>query len=629
MEPLNWTSRRAIPILLAAATLVPIAALGWLAGRILQQERDIESQRGRESLRYAAGRLALGVNAKLAALEEQLAQGRGIRFNPAGMEAIGDVKLLYQPGLVRPAALPMATFAEAEAFEFQRKDLPAAVREYRRLAETVDRATRAAALVRLGAALRKQEATTDAFQVYAALQKMGPVLVEDQPAEMIARQSRCRMFEKAGDRRHLTEEAAALAQALYSGATPLDRATFMLYRDMVQTWGAPPPPTEELARTEAAVTLWRNWRAGELKPHGRKIVGSDGIPVLTIWTGGPDRPVAWLAAPAEMENEFAPLWKAQGLVASLYDPDGERLTAPEHGLEQADSVALTPGETRLPFVIRAAFQPGRVDEGNYHTRRSLLLVGLLLTLTVMIAAAYGLYRATTREMALARQQSEFVSTVSHEFRTPLTSMRHLTELLATNNVPSEERKATYYQLLARETERLHRMVESLLSFGRMQAGAYAWQLEQADASQLVRAVVEEFQGEQHSMDREVVCQADDGLPPIQADREALSRAVSNLLENAEKYSQPDTPIHVRVSRNGHALRISVEDRGMGIPPEEQKQLFKKFIRGSEARRAGIRGIGVGLALVKSVAEAHGGSLELLSEPGRGSTFTLVIPCHES
>ena len=247
----------------------------------------------------------------------------------------------------------------------------------------------------------------------------------------------------------------------------------------------------------------------------------------------------------------------------------------------------------------------------------------------MIASAYGLYRATAREMALARQQSEFISTVSHEFRTPLTSMRHLTELLATNKVPSEERKATYYQLLARETERLHRMVESLLSFGRIQAGAYAWRLEPADASQLVQAVVEEFRSEQHSAGREVVCDADDDLPPIQADREALSRAVSNLLENAEKYSEPGTPIHVRTRRAGPALHISVEDRGNGIPLEEQKQLFRKFIRGSEARRAGIRGIGVGLALVKSVAEAHGGSVELASEPGQGSTFTLVIPCHES
>jgi signal transduction histidine kinase len=232
-------------------------------------------------------------------------------------------------------------------------------------------------------------------------------------------------------------------------------------------------------------------------------------------------------------------------------------------------------------------------------------------------------------MALVRQQSDFVSAVSHEFRTPLTSMRHLTELLATNSVPGEERKAQYYALLARETERLHRMVDSLLSFGRMQAGAHAWRLEPADARQLLRGVVEEFRREPHSRGREVVCETENDLPPIEADREALSRAVANLLENAEKYSDPGTPIRVLARRSGGTLLISVEDRGVGIPPDEQKTLFRTFVRGAEAQRAGIRGIGVGLALVKSVAEAHGGSVQVASEPGRGSTFTLVIPCRES
>ena len=232
-------------------------------------------------------------------------------------------------------------------------------------------------------------------------------------------------------------------------------------------------------------------------------------------------------------------------------------------------------------------------------------------------------------MALVQQQADFVSAVSHEFRTPLTSMRHLTDLLVSNKVPGEERKAQYYELLAHESERLHRMVESLLSFGRMQAGSSAWRLEPADAKELVLSVVEEFRRDPHSNGRDIVCEAEHDLPPIRGDREALSRALSNLIENAGKYSEPDTPIRVSASRSGDSVHISVEDRGTGISRKEQKKLFERFVRGDEARRAGVRGIGVGLALVKSVAEAHGGSVRLESEPGRGSTFTLVIPCHES
>jgi two-component system sensor histidine kinase SenX3 len=163
----------------------------------------------------------------------------------------------------------------------------------------------------------------------------------------------------------------------------------------------------------------------------------------------------------------------------------------------------------------------------------------------------------------------------------------------------------------------------------MQAGSYAWRLEPADTGELLRGVVEEFRREPQSCDREVVCEAEAGLPRIQVDREALARAVSNLLENAGKYSEPGTPIRVVARRAGSTVHISVEDRGAGIPAEEQAKLFDRFMRGAAARRAGMRGIGVGLALVKSVAEAHGGAVLLRSEPGRGSTFTLVIPCHES
>ncbi len=604
-----------------AGTLVPVAALVWLATRILQQERDVEVQRARESLRYAAGRLALALNTRLGNIEEQLAQGRGIRFTPQSWEA-GDSPLLYQPIPPR-AAESLDTFATADTLQFQRNDLVAAANEYRRLSDSPDPAISAAALVRLGAIRRQQHHIPAAIEAYARLERLDKTLVEDRPAALLARQARCRIYETAGDRPRLREEAAALAHVLYTEAWPIDRSTFELYRDMLAAWGAPPPPAEEVARTEAAIDLWQSWRAGGLPPRGRRIVSAGGVPVLAVWTGDPGSLTVWLAPPAFAEELFRPLWKGQGIAVSLYGPDGDRLLGPE----LADSVALTPAETHLPFILTVAFQSG--PQPAVFRARGFLLAGLLLTLAVTVAASYGLYRATSREMALARQQSEFVSTVSHEFRTPLTSIRHLTELLATNSAPTEERKATYYQFLARETERLHRMVESLLSFGRMQAGAYAWRLEPADPRQLVCGVVDEFRGEPHSAAREVVCEADDQLPPIQADREALSRAVSNLLENADKYSPPGTPIHVRAHRAGQSIEISVQDSGAGIPPEEQKLLFRKFVRGEQARRAGIRGIGVGLALVKSVAEAHGGSVQLRSQPGRGSTFTLVIPCRES
>jgi signal transduction histidine kinase len=258
-------------------------------------------------------------------------------------------------------------------------------------------------------------------------------------------------------------------------------------------------------------------------------------------------------------------------------------------------------------------------------RRAVLIGGLLLAFLLIIAAVYGLYRTTTRELMLARLQSDFVSAVSHEFRTPLTSMRHLTELLTSRGVTSEERKAHYYELLTHETERLHRMVESLLSFGRIEAGAYAWRLERIDAGELVRGLLEEFRGEPLAAGREIVCNIEEPLAPIHADREALSRALWNLLENAAKYSEPGSPIRAFARTRQGLVLLGVEDAGEGIPSSEREKIFEKFTRGADAKRAGIRGVGIGLALVRRIVEAHNGRVQLDSVPGKGSTFTILLP----
>jgi len=189
---LSWTSRRAIPVLLAAATLVPIGALGWLGLRILQQDREMERQHRRESLEYAAGRAVLAVEGRLAAIEEQLAQGRGGRLTVAGLDVTDGPAVLFQPEQARvnapendrPGGLSHAAFAAAEALEFQRKDAPGAVMEYRRLAESRDPAVRAGALVRLGRMLRNTGAPEEALRTYGRLQQLGPLQVDGQPAEI-------------------------------------------------------------------------------------------------------------------------------------------------------------------------------------------------------------------------------------------------------------------------------------------------------------------------------------------------------------------------------------------------------------------------------------------------------------
>jgi signal transduction histidine kinase len=486
------------------------------------------------------------------------------------------------------------------------------------MAAASDPAERAAALVGLGRVLRQQRDRDGALRAYRDLEQLGPVTVGGQPAGLVALQGLCKVFEEAGDRDAHVRAAQDLAKALSAGGWPIDRATFDLYADMTARWGASPPAAEVVARTDAAIELWRAWRRNELAPRGRRVIRTGTAPLLAVWIGGPEHPVASLIATSEIDAWLQASVGAVRLSASISDLDGE----PILGRPAPGALSLTPGETRLPFVLRASAAEAT---GVESARRLVVIGGLMVTCVLMLAAAYGIYRATTRELMLARQQSDFVSAVSHEFRTPLTSMRHLTEILTTRGVTSEERRSHYYQLLANETERLHRMVEGLLSFGRIEAGGYAWQLEPVSAVDLVRTIVEEFQKESAARDRVVTFDVKDDVPLIQADRDALSRAVWNLLENAIKYSEAPAPIRVTVSRDGGCVLLSVSDKGIGIPPADRERIFQKFVRGADATRAGVRGVGIGLALVKWIAEAHGGAVRLESTIGGGSTFTIALP----
>lgn len=603
--------------MLATAILIPIGVLAWLGAKILQQESDVERQRARETLEVAAERLALAIDRRFGEIELQIGRGAGLHLTPNGIQGLADLPVLYQP----PQSFSLAAedtsdmFAAAEVEEFKNANLEAAATAYEKFAGSPDVVVRAGGLLRLARVRRKRGDAEGALAAYAKLEEVGPVLVGGDVASFLAREGRVKVFQDTGRSDALRQAVDDLGRLLYAGNLPIDRYTFAAYSDLVRDWGGASPPADVIAYTDAAIDLWQSWRSGELAPKGRRVLRERTMTVLAIWME--DR--VWLASPYKLQEFITPLANAEHLHVSVSNVDGEAIL----GDPRAGSVSIAPAESRLPFILRVA----AIDTAPTPARM-ILISGLALAFLLMAAAAVTLYLVTARELRLAQQQSDFVSAVSHEFRTPLTSMRHLTELLVSRAVTSEERKGQYYELLAHETERLHRMVESLLSFGRIEAGGYAWRLEAADVGKLVQNVVEEFRREPDSHNREIVYEADGSLPLAKVDRDALSRALWNLLENAAKYSETSEPIRVCVRHEHGSLFLHVQDQGGGVLLSEREKIFQKFVRGAAAKQSGIRGVGIGLALVKSIAEAHGGTVRLESEPGRGSTFIVVIPCHE-
>jgi signal transduction histidine kinase len=317
------------------------------------------------------------------------------------------------------------------------------------------------------------------------------------------------------------------------------------------------------------------------------------------------------------------LMDRQGVRLSLTDAEGHPVLA-QFSATPARQAVRTSVETQLPWTLHVVRRDPQADWTQQGNRRRLLLLAFSLIVTFVLTGSYFVARAVTREMEVARLQSDFVAAVSHEFRTPLASLRQLSELLADGRVPGEKRQQ-YYQALRRESERLYRLVESLLDFARMEAGARQYLFEPLETAPFFRAVVEEFAQEAVERGYRVEIAQQEPLPGVQADREALGRALWNLLDNAVKYSPQNKTVWVDAACERGQLIIRVRDQGVGIAEREQQQIFTKFVRTASADAAGARGTGLGLTMVQHIVAAHGGQVLVESELGVGSTFTILLP----
>jgi signal transduction histidine kinase len=222
-------------------------------------------------------------------------------------------------------------------------------------------------------------------------------------------------------------------------------------------------------------------------------------------------------------------------------------------------------------------------------------------------------------------KSDFVSTISHEFRSPLTSIRQLAEMLQTGRVPSEERRQKYYDVLLEQSERLSLLTENILNFAKIEEGRREFVFEKTDIKSLLEDLVSSVQERVRHEGFTVQLEMEDSLPPIMADRNAMTQAIHNLIDNAIKYSGKVKKVVVKSYTQDQNLVIAVQDFGIGIKKEERDKIFDRFYRGGDKLTGTVKGSGLGLTLVKLIIDAHHGSVHLESEPGQGSTFSVKLP----
>ena len=192
-------------------------------------------------------------------------------------------------------------------------------------------------------------------------------------------------------------------------------------------------------------------------------------------------------------------------------------------------------------------------------------------------------------------------------------------------IEASERRQKYYELIVSESRRLQRLVETLLHFGKLEAGGSRFRFEAVDTAEVIAAVSAELQPHAATTGQQIDLSGVGAGLNIQADRDAISVALRNLIDNALKYSPGRPLVWVESASDGDRVAIRVKDEGLGVSLRERKTIFRKFVRGTAAATASVRGTGVGLAMVNQIAASHGGRIEIESEPGKGSTFTLWLP----
>ena len=258
--------------------------------------------------------------------------------------------------------------------------------------------------------------------------------------------------------------------------------------------------------------------------------------------------------------------------------------------------------------------------------RDFVFGGLILAL---VATTVGGTAATLavlyREARVAKLQTDFVNKVSHELRTPLTSIRMFVETLQLGRLQDEARQREALEIIAEETQRLSALINRLLDWARMESGKRSYQLVRQPLAPIVDGALQAFQAQLLQAPAEVVRDVPAKLPPVLADKAALTEAILNLLGNAHKYTGADKKIAVRVRASGPTVVVSVEDNGPGIPPGDEKRIFEKFYRARDPLSRTIEGTGLGLAMVKHIANGHGGRVSAQSRPGQGSVFTITLP----
>lgn len=600
--------------------VLPCGVIAVMAARMLVQDRELVTTR------VADARRTIVINARQQLLQrvERLRAGGDptMRLPPEVVIAAplsGSVMILPWEDSVRRADTLVAAgsafhkaIGRAEREEFARNDFAAAAAIYLESARTAPAPEqRAWAQVLAARALTKAGRRTDAQAAARLALEASPHLLDDQGVPYVVYAARMLAVSPAIGDDDAARIVAALRRALDSPA--LGPAAIYMMKDAAAVIDAHPDlagavvarikDLEQILSLRAALpTLGIAEWNGEAEPVWVRFGSPDNMWLVNIQArGGSRRVIAIRAAP---------------IIAST------QAALPVSISASADGDSLAPAFPGLRAVVSPASLAAVAADSS--RQRPFYLAALLMVVSVAVFGGVLFWRDVRRDIRVAELRSQFVSSVSHELKTPLTAIRMFAETLLMGRARPEVQHE-YLETIVNESERLTRLLNNVLDFSSIESGKKTYRLERQSLAPTVRAAAKAMEYPFAQQGFELRIAIDDDLPAVAADSDAIQQAILNLLSNAVKYSGQGRVVDLTLTRQGDAVEIAVTDRGVGIPAGEQSRIFEKYYRIRDRATERVTGTGLGLTLVEHVARGHGGRITVRSVPGQGSTFTLAIP----
>ncbi len=571
--------------------------------------------------------------------------------------------------------------ARAEEAEFRRRNYSEAATLYSRiLSKAGDRQVQAWILGRTARCLAKQERFEQALETYRLILADLPYLHTEsgRPLGPAVSLQILDVLRSANDHEGFFRESLEVFRQLEQNAWSLDGDQVAFYVNMLQelieetTAVKPPEYSNSIENSQNAIdadlAIWRravyvgdtllprlierhnstNDMGNQNQAHNDsfELEGSEVLslilPVDRGNTGQPEVFLGSLILDTDIVNAFDPkVEEKRPLGTSLIlrsTMTGKAFHGSETGQAVADAEIVGEPPAANPVFetfFPENFPPWKVEvyeaedlSAGPFLYKNIFFWTILALLVILFLGSGLIIRTIVHEVNLLNLKSDFIASVSHEFKTPLTAMGAILERLLDGEVKEPQKAQEYYKILSHDSERLKRLVKNVLDFTKIEEGKRKYRMASLDVAELVSREVESFENENKIAGFTVSVEIADDIPTVVADEEAMSQALHNILDNAAKFSTQEKSIDLEVLRNQDTVEISVTDQGIGIPENEQRKIFEKFFRGKQAASVSPTGTGLGLTLVKHIMTAHGGDITIRSTPGEGSRVSLILPINK-